>query len=179
MTCRGWYRLFKRVVFDTLHGDESSPLHCSVYRVVPFIGTGCHCHAAERHTGRSLHTLPHGKQRTTLVAPKNCQLSIVNCQFIAPPPCLSLWERWPSAARTERVNVHDTNIKRRKALSVTFGDSSPRGRAKGAFSVCAPIFLAAFLPAWEGPYRKNEKKGDFIPWFTKCWSSTPALPLPR
>ena len=33
-------------------------------------------------------------------------------------PCLSLWERWPSAARTER------------ALSVTCGDSSPRGRAK-------------------------------------------------
>ena len=32
--------------------------------------------------------------------------------------CLSLWERWPSAARTER------------ALSVTYGDSSPRGRAK-------------------------------------------------
>ena len=32
--------------------------------------------------------------------------------------CLSLWERWPSEARTER------------ALSVTCGDSSPKGRAK-------------------------------------------------
>ena len=32
--------------------------------------------------------------------------------------CLSLWERWPSAARTERT------------LSVTCGDSSPKGRAK-------------------------------------------------
>ena len=38
-------------------------------------------------------------------------------------PCLSHWERWPSEARTERGN----------ALSVTFGDSSPRGRAKGLY----------------------------------------------
>ena len=26
-----------------------------------------------------------------------------------PAPSLSLWERWPSAARTERVNVEDFN----------------------------------------------------------------------
>ena len=38
-------------------------------------------------------------------------------------PCLSLWERGPSAARTERANG--------KTLSVTCGDSSPKGRAKG------------------------------------------------
>ena len=42
-------------------------------------------------------------------------------------PCLSLWERCPSAARTERAN----NQKDCEALSVTCGDSSPRGRAKG------------------------------------------------
>ena len=45
-------------------------------------------------------------------------------------PCLSLWERWPSAARTERVNKKDC-----KALSVTCGDSSPKGRAKGLYPV--------------------------------------------
>ena len=49
-------------------------------------------------------------------------------------PCLSLWERWPSAARTERAN-HDHSIlllkRGREALSVTCGDSSPKGRAKG------------------------------------------------
>ena len=38
-------------------------------------------------------------------------------------PCLSLWERWLSEAKTERVN----------ALSVTCGDSSPGGRAKGQY----------------------------------------------
>ena len=41
-------------------------------------------------------------------------------------PWLSLWERWLSEARTERVT---------KALSVAFGDSSPRGRAKGKGSL--------------------------------------------
>lgn len=41
------------------------------------------------------------------------------------PPC-SFWERRLSEAKTEREN-------REKALSVTFGDSSPRGRAKAGF----------------------------------------------
>ena len=41
-------------------------------------------------------------------------------------PGLSLWERWPSAARTETVNKKDC-----KALSVTCGDSFPKERAKG------------------------------------------------
>ena len=45
-------------------------------------------------------------------------------------PCLSLWERRPSAARTEMVNKKDG-----KALSVTYGDSSPRGRANGLYPV--------------------------------------------
>ena len=40
--------------------------------------------------------------------------------------CLSLWERWLS---------EDGEGKLGKALSVTFGDSSPRGRAKGPYFV--------------------------------------------
>ena len=40
------------------------------------------------------------------------------------PPCLFLRERRLSEAKTEREN-------REKALSVTCGDSSPKGRAKG------------------------------------------------
>ena len=35
-------------------------------------------------------------------------------------PCLSLWERWLSEAKTERGSQ----------WAVTFGDSSPKGRAK-------------------------------------------------
>ena len=45
------------------------------------------------------------------------------------PPC-SFWERRLSEAKTEREN-------REKVLSVTFGDSSPKGRAKGV----APRFI--------------------------------------
>lgn len=41
-------------------------------------------------------------------------------------PLVSFWERRLSEAKTEREN-------REKALSVTFGDSSPRGRAKAGF----------------------------------------------
>ena len=41
-------------------------------------------------------------------------------------PLVSSWERRLSEAKTEREN-------REKALSVTFGDSSPRGRAKGLY----------------------------------------------
>ena len=91
-------------------------------------------------------------------------------------PCLSLWERWPSAARTERGNEgakpsqspaatvppkgeprgayigtrngagpslplplgevserSEDGEGRCNALSVTCGDSSPRGRAKGVY----------------------------------------------
>ena len=44
---------------------------------------------------------------------------------IGTAPCLSLWERCLSESE-------DGDGKQgRKALSVTFGDSSPRGRAKG------------------------------------------------
>ena len=50
-------------------------------------------------------------------------------------PCLSLWERWPSAAKPERGNSDHTIGSQGlicKTLSVTCGDSSPKGRAKGA-----------------------------------------------
>ena len=59
------------------------------------------------------------------------------------PPCLSLWERWPSAARTERVNVEDTvgrdylTNAARPSQSRLRRASSPRGRAKVAFSIAA------------------------------------------
>ncbi len=39
ITCRG-VRSTSQVVFGTLLGDESSPLHCTVYWVVAFIHTG-------------------------------------------------------------------------------------------------------------------------------------------
>ena len=42
-------------------------------------------------------------------------------------PCLSLWERWLSEAKTERAHNG------RNTLSATFGDSSPKGRAKGLY----------------------------------------------
>ena len=51
-------------------------------------------------------------------------------------PRRSPWERCPSKARTERAGEGTRTIlppKGRKALSVTFGDSSPRGRAKGVY----------------------------------------------
>ena len=63
-------------------------------------------------------------------------------------PCLSLWERWPSPARTERANKLILSFKKRHAfichrqrhtafpLSVAFGDSSPSGRAKGLCPFC-------------------------------------------
>ena len=72
------------------------------------------------------------------------------------PPCLSLWERWPSAARTERANVdgcngryHSKNAPR-PSQSRLRRASSPRGRAKGAFSVCftsAPVVSTMFNAA--------------------------------
>ena len=66
-------------------------------------------------------------------------------RFPSRHPCLSLWERWPSAARTERANNGNVQSEKcwhlrrqmtsrgRKALSVTCGDSSPKGRAKASY----------------------------------------------
>ena len=44
----------------------------------------------------------------------------------APHPCLSLWERCLSAAKTERVRA----VEAPPALPVTSGTTSPKGRAK-------------------------------------------------
>ena len=66
-------------------------------------------------------------------------------RFPSRHPCLSLWERWWPAARTERGQITATSIGKcwhlrrqmtsrgRKALSVTCGDSSPKGRAKASY----------------------------------------------
>ena len=60
-------------------------------------------------------------------------------------PCLSLWGRWPAQRGRRRANNGNVNpgkcwhLRRqmtsrgRKALSVTCGDSSPKGRAKASY----------------------------------------------
>ena len=65
-------------------------------------------------------------------------------RFPSSTPCLSLWERWP-AQRGRRGQITATSIGKcwhlrrqmtsrgRKALSVTCGDSSPKGRAKASY----------------------------------------------
>ena len=64
-------------------------------------------------------------------------------------PCLALWEGWLSAAKTERGNnghakwifvvcaykLISSFKKDCTTLSVTCGDSSPKGRAKGCTSL--------------------------------------------
>ena len=55
-----------------LDGVGSTPLHCSVYGVVPFIGTGYICHVA----GFGADILWKNIAKTI-----NCQLSTVNCQL--------------------------------------------------------------------------------------------------
>gem|GEM_PF-5231069 len=58
-------------------------------------------------------------------------------------PCLSPWERWPSIARSERANKPSC-----KTLSVTYGDSSPKGRAKGLsyFDIKNGAYLYRYAP---------------------------------
>ena len=85
------------------------------------------------------------------------------------PPCLSLWERGLSAAKTERVFVEG-----RQALSVTCGDSSPRGRAKG-------WALLRLLPEGEprgGRHRILTGKMERIDTDTLHFSCFPAPALP-
>ena len=65
-------------------------------------------------------------------------------RFPSGTPCLSLWERWP-AQRGREGQITATSIGKcwhlrrqmtsrgRKALSVTCGDSSPKGRAKASY----------------------------------------------
>ena len=66
-------------------------------------------------------------------------------RFPSRHPCLSLWERWPWQQRGRRGQITATSIGKcwhlrrqmtsrgRKALSVTCGDSSPKGRAKASY----------------------------------------------
>ena len=71
---------------------------------------------------------------------KKTNLPRWKCRTFMPPlskrvsPCLSLWERWPSITRSERVPsqsafADSSPIGRAKTLSVTCG-CSPKGRAK-------------------------------------------------
>ena len=62
-------------------------------------------------------------------------------------PLVSFWERRLSEAKTEREN-------REKALSVTFGDSSPRGRAKGC-----TLFYFSPLSLGEAVERSEDGEG--------------------
>ena len=61
-------------------------------------------------------------EKWTWIHPKTAGLLGIGARLNC--PLVSFWERRLSEAKTEREN-------REKALSVTFGDSSPRGRAKG------------------------------------------------
>ena len=62
-------------------------------------------------------------------------------RFPSRHPCLSLWERWPALQRGRRANNSNVNrkmlapsqaddVRGRKALSVTCGDSSPKGEPR-------------------------------------------------
>ena len=67
-------------------------------------------------------------EKWTWICPKTAGLLGIGARLNR--PLVSFWERRLSEAKTEREN-------REKALSVTFGDSSPKGRAKGV----APRFI--------------------------------------
>ena len=66
-------------------------------------------------------------------------------RFPSRHPCLSLWERWPAQRGRREEQITATSIGKcwhlrrqmtsrgRKALSVTCGDSSPKGRAKASY----------------------------------------------
>ena len=98
-------------------------------------------------------------------------------------PCLSLWERWPSAARTERANKKGC-----KALSVTCGDSSPKGRAQRvdklvlSFRGAPQGYLFRFAPLRGRPplrtvYRRSFRRGR-CPHRPVCHGSAAASSLP-
>ena len=87
----GWCHSTTRVVFETWHGDESSPLHC----VIPFIRTGYN----RKAPGTAHRPFPTVSLKGGLFQPpwfksvrllsrvakrdrtRNAKLSIVNCQF--------------------------------------------------------------------------------------------------
>ena len=72
-------------------------------------------------------------------------------------PCLSLWERWPSAARTERVYVYGTNGRSHSKtlqgpLSLGFAEPAlPEGEPRGGrrYRSTAQVLFAT----WPAPRR--------------------------
>ena len=106
LQCGAWYR-----ASSTAYGGSPSPKG----KVLAFyLCAGCSCNA-ER--GTAPHPPPmavplprRGRFWRSTSAPIVPAMNIaVPPLILAGIPCLSLWERWPSAARTERGNVEDTN----------------------------------------------------------------------
>ena len=71
------------------------------------------------------HTVVCSRQTQFDSRPRGEWLFVVECIT-----CLSLWERWRRSRRRGRIGY--------KALSVTCGDSSPKGRAKAAIVLWTP-----------------------------------------
>ena len=137
-------------------------------------GTPLRCHSEASPQGRG--SAPPAVLRSHSLASPFCSLisqGFAQASFTHRAPCLSLWERWPSAARTERVlplplgEVAERSedgeglaspfgrggrAQRGRrgqtmtipALSVTCGDSSPKGRAKGLHSSTECLHVIRF-----------------------------------
>ena len=90
----------------------------------------------------TLHSLFYGYP--SMRVPPESRMVVKRFPSRHPLPLLSLWERWP-AQRGRRGQITATSIGKcwhlrrqmtsrgRKALSVTCGDSSPKGRAKASY----------------------------------------------
>ena len=79
--------------------------------------------------------------------------------------CLSLRERWQRVALTERGRLRTPKAFeectiRCYALSVTFGDSSPKGGAKAYPHTCIGAFLP--LPTGEVAARSADGEGEAV-----------------
>ena len=148
MTCRGWCRSTAQVVFETLLGDESSPLHC----VAPFIPTG----DIRNVPWNGTQAVPYGFadwctflhnvfQNRHVRCPENCQLSIVNCQF----PRRSLQFRWEVDSFNRTGSIRNVDGGRLPPLhplhSTVYALSGP---GKG-------LFFVFLLPT--GGFLKNSK----------------------
>ena len=112
--------------------------------VVSFIHTGSIRNAPRNGT----QAVPYGFAERSASTPVVPTMRIAALP-LAGGPCLSLWERWPSAARTERVNVEDSggryHLKKRcKALSVSAAPSQLSQRESQGPAACysgGPPFL--------------------------------------
>ena len=93
-------------------------------------------------TQNTVQKLPHwgswqGAALTDEVSGATCNILETVGESGETPPCLSLWERWPSAARTERVYVEDTlDVLIQKTpqgpLSLGYAEPAlPEGEARG------------------------------------------------